>query len=284
MIPVALKKWLGIPHLCENPRSIFIGLIGGVGDLVSAAPSVVALKKKYPSAKISFGVGDGIFFNTIKNDPNIDHFETPFFYDTWKKRKRRITYRKKYKEHDLVFLLDNGTLDWWKSKKHLMDIYAEKCGVILEHRRPIFYLDKDDNDKLLVLSPETRSKKKMKEWPYERFLSLIQRIRENHDFKIVTMVSKDNFNDYDGTISLKGYPLGPSAAMISRSNFYLGLDNGLTHIASCFDVKLLSIHIGYPVECAGPLSPFAQVIARRPFDPPESISVDEVYKAFHELI
>ena len=299
MIPVALKKWLGIPHLCHNPRSIFIGLIGGVGDLVSAAPSVVALKKKYPSAKISFGVGDGIFFNTIKNDPNIDHFETPFFYDTWKKRKRRITYRKKYKEHDLVFLLDNGTLDWWKSKKHLMDIYAEKCGVTLEHRRPIFYLDKDDfheakkkllelgiseNDKLLVLSPETRSKKKMKEWPYERFLSLIQRIRENHDFKIVTMVSKDNLNDYDGTISLKGYPLGPSAAMISRSNFYLGLDNGLTHIASCFDVKLLSIHIGYPVECAGPLSPFAQVIAPRPFDPPESISVDEVYKAFHELI
>ena len=299
MMPVALKKWLGIPHLRDNPKSIFIGLIGGVGDLVSAAPSVVALKKKYPSAKISFGVGDGIFFNTIKNDPNIDHFETPFFYDTWKKRKRRITYRKKYKEHDLVFLLDNGTLDWWKSKKHLIDIYAEKCGVILEQRRPIFYLDKDDfheakkkllelgiseNDKLLVLSPETRSKKKMKEWPYERFLSLIQKIRENHDFKIVTMVSKDNLNDYDGTISLKGYPLGPSAAMISRSNFYLGLDNGLTHIASCFDVKLLSIHIGYPVECAGPLSPFAKVIARRPFDPPESISVDEVYKAFHELI
>lgn len=86
MIPVALKRWFGIPYLPDNPRSIFIGLIGGVGDLVSAAPSVVALKKKYPSAKISFGVGGGIFFNTIKNDPNIDHFETPFFYDTWGKK------------------------------------------------------------------------------------------------------------------------------------------------------------------------------------------------------
>ena len=46
MIPVTLKRWLGLPHSCENPRSIFIGLIGGVGDLISAAPSVVALKKK----------------------------------------------------------------------------------------------------------------------------------------------------------------------------------------------------------------------------------------------
>ena len=299
MIPVALKRWLGMPHSCENPKSIFIGLIGGVGDLVSAAPSVVALKKKYPSAKISFGVGDGIFFNTIKNDPNIDHFETPFFYNTWEKRARRKMYRHKFKEHDLVFLLDNGTLDWWQPKKHLMDIYAEKCGVTLEQRRPIFYLNENDfreadkkilelgiseQDKLLVLSPETRSKKKMKEWPYERFLPLIQKIRYNYNFKIVTMVSKDNPNEYNGTIPLKGYPLGPSAAIISRSNFYLGLDNGLTHIASCFDVKMISVHIGYPVECAGPLSPFAKVVSHKPFDPPESISIDEVYKAFKELI
>jgi ADP-heptose:LPS heptosyltransferase len=299
MISITLKKWLGIPHPCEAPSSIFIGLIGGVGDLISAAPSVVALKKKYPDAQITFGVGDGIFFNTIKNDPHIDHFETPFFYNVWKKRARRKTYREKYREHDQVFLLDNGTYDWWKPRKHLLDIYAEKCGVSLKERRPIIYLNDNDfeeakkklnglgisnNDKFLVLSPETRSKKKMKEWPYDRFLSLIQKIRQNHDFKIVTLVSKENPYNYDGTIPLKGYPLGPSAAMISRSNFYLGLDNGLTHIASCFDVKILSIHIGYPVECAGPLSPFAKVVAHRPFEPPESISVDEVYKVFQELI
>jgi ADP-heptose:LPS heptosyltransferase len=299
MIPIALKKWLGIPHSCKSPNSIFVGLIGGVGDLISAAPSVAALKKKYPDAKINFGVGDGIFFNTIKNDPNVDHFETPFFYDVWKKWARRKTYREKYKEHDLVFLLDNGTQDWWKPRKHLLDIYAEKCGVRLEERRPLIYLnDSDfeeaqkkiyelgisDKEKFLVLSPETRSKKKMKEWPYERFLCLIQKIRENHDFEIITLVSKDNPYNYDGTIPLKGYPLGPSAAMISRAHCYLGLDNGLTHIASCFDVKMLSIHIGYPVECAGPLSPYAKVVAHKPFDPPESISVGEVYKTFQKLI
>ena len=299
MIPIILKKFLGIPHSCEAPSSIFIGLIGGVGDLISAAPSVVALKKKYPDAQISFGVGEGIFFNTIKNDPNIDHFETPFFYNVWKKRARRKIYREKYKNYDLVFLLDNGTQDWWKQRKHLLDIYAEKCGVTLEKRRPIIYLNDSDfveakrklnelgvsnQDKLLVLSPETRSKKKMKEWPYEQFLSLIQKIHQNYNFKIVTLVSKDNPYNYDGTIPLKGYPLGPSAAMISRSNCYIGLDNGLTHIASCFDVKILSIHIGYPVECAGPLSPFSKVVAHKPFDPPESISVGEVYKVFQELI
>ena len=299
MIPASWKKWMGIPHPCKNPKSIFMGLVGGVGDLIAAAPSVAALKKKYPEAKITFGVGGGIFFSTIKNDPNIDHFETPFSYDVWKKRTRRKVYREKYREHDLVLLLDNGDQDWWRPKKHLVDIYSEKCGVTLDRRRPVMYLDERDTeeamkklseleisntDKLLILSPETRSKKKMKEWPYDRFLDLIQKINENYDFKIITFVSKDNPYDYNGTIPLKGFPLGPSAAMIRRANMFLGADNGLTHIASCFDVKIISIHIGYPVECCGPLSPLATTVAHEPFAPPESISVEEVYKTFQNII
>ena len=299
MIPTAWKKWLGISCPCKNPKSIFIGLVGGVGDLVSAAPSVVALKRKYPKARITFGVGGGIFFNTIKNDPNIDHFETPFSYDVWKKRAHRKVCREKYREHDLVLLLDNGNQNWWKQKKHLIDIYSEKCGVILDQRRPVMYLDERDTeeatkklrelgvsstDRLLILSPETRSKKEMKEWPYNRFLDLIQKINENYDFKIVTFVSKDNPYNYNGTIPLKGFPLGPSAAMIRRADMFLGADNGLTHIASCFDVKIVSIHIGYPVECCGPLSPLATTVAHEPFAPPESISVEEVYKTFQNII
>jgi len=299
VIPTAWKKWLGIPHPCKNPKSIFIGLVGGVGDLVSAAPSVAALKNKYPEAKINFGVGGGIFFNTIKNDPNIDLFETPFSYDVWKKRARRKVWREKSRKHDLVLLLDNGDQNWWKQKKHLIDIYSEKCGVTLDQRRPVMYLDEhdaegaskklrelgiSDADRLLILSPETRSKKEMKEWPYDRFLALIQKINQNFDFKIVTFVSKDNPYDYNGTIPLKGFPLGPSAAMIRRANVFLGVDNGLTHIASCFDIKIISIHIGYPVETCGPLSPLAKTVAHDPFDPPESISVEEVYETFKNII
>ena len=181
----------------------------------------------------------------------------------------------------------------------MLDIYAEKCWVTLEQRRPLIYLDDKDikeaqkklnelgiskKDKLMILSPETRSKKEMKEWPYDRFISLIEKINKNYDFKIITFVSKENPYDYDGTIPLKGYPLGPSSAMIQEANFYLGLDNGLTHMASCFDVKMISIHIGFPVECCGPLSPFATTIAHNPFDPPDSISVEEVYETFQKSI
>lgn len=298
MIPLVLKKWVGIPHTCKNPKSIFIGLIGGVGDLILAAPSVAALKQKFPEARITFGVGDGLFFNTIKNDPNIDHFETPFFYNVWKKRHRWRTYRQKLQSHDLVLLLDNPNRDWWKEKKHLIDIYAEKCGVTLDQRRPAIYLSDSDlqeaqnkldelgisnTDKLFILAPETRSKQNMKEWPHERITALIQKIIQHHECKVITFVSKNNPNDYNGTIQLKGLPLGPSFAMISKAWMFMGMDNGLTHIASCFDIKLISIHIGFPVECSGPLSPMATAIAHEPFSSPESISVEEVYEVFKEL-
>ncbi len=298
MIPLVLKKWLGIPYPCQNPKSIFIGLIGGVGDLVAAAPSVAALKKKYPEATITFGVGDGIFFNTIKSDPHIDKFDTPFSYNVWKKSHRWYTYRQKSQNHDWVLLLDNPNREWWQEKKHLVDIYAEKCGVQLEQRRPVLYLNDNDlkeaqnkleqlgilsTDKLLILAPETRSKKEMKEWPLERTQALIQKIIQNHDCKIITFVSEDSPNDYSGTIQLKGFPLGPSSAMISKAWMFLGMDNGLTHIASCFDIKLISVHIGYPVECCGPLSPMAAAIAHEPFSSPESISVEEVYGIFEKV-
>ncbi len=282
------------PNICpENPRSIFIGLIGGVGDLVLAAPSVVALKEKYPSAKIHFGVGDGIFYDAIRGHPSVDSFETGLSYNVWKPRQRKKIERQKLKDHDWVLLLDNPDRDWWKAGKHLMEIYEEKCGVTLTRRRPLISLDPEDSvaaekflqeqgvkedDFLIVLSPEARSKKDMKEWPADRFNALIKKIRAFRDVKIVNFASKDNPHTFNDTIDAGGFPLRPSADIIRRADLYIGLDNGLTHIAAGFDVKMVAIHIGYPVVCCGPLSPFAEVVSGEPFASPENISVEEVFE------
>jgi len=277
----------------ENPRSIFVGLIGGVGDLVLAAPSITALKEKFPDAKIRFGVGDGIFYDAIRGHPGVDSFETSFFYNVWKPRQRKKIEREKLKDHDWVVLLDNPDREWWKPRKHLMEIYERKCGVSLKRRRSYIPVDQEDKeaadrflqdngvveeDFLIVLSPEARSKKDMKEWPPNRFNELIKKIRNQRDVKIVNFASKDNPHDFGGTIDAGGFPLRPSADIIRRADLYIGLDNGLTHIASGYDVRMISIHIGYPVECCGPLSPYAEVVSGEPFAPPENISVEEVFE------
>lgn len=282
-----------------DPNAIFIGLIGGVGDLVLVAASVAALKKKHPDARICFGVGAPPFYSTIQNNPHVSKFETPFFYNVWKEKERKAVLRDKCREYGQVLLLDNPDREWWKERKHLIDLYAEKCGVTLENRRPAMYLSAEDeaqaeavfrqykisrDDKLVVLSPEVRSKREMREWPFPNFLKLIAQINARHCVKIVVFGSEDECRDYPGTIMLRGLPIGPSSAIIRRADLYIGMDSGLTHIAGAFDGRIVSIHIGFPSECSRVLSPNAVVIEHEPFCRPDSISVEEVYSKVKDLL
>lgn len=281
------------------PKSIYIGLIGGLGDLVLAAPSIAALKKKYPNAKLCFGVGSGIFYEIIANDPNIDQFDCPLFYwpptkNIWKSLVRKKVAFVKNLQYDLVVLLDNSDREWWKKGKHLIDIYADRCGVTLEHRRAIVHLNEKDisegeniiryagikkGEPFITISPESRSGGGVKNWPYNNFLELIKRINSKFQVQIITFVSPSSEMNYPGTIVVNNAPTIRSvASVISQSSLHLGLDNGLTHIASAFETKIVSIHLGHPVETCGVISPNSVIISNGVFSDPRSISVDTVFK------
>ena len=90
-------------------------------------------------------------------------------------------------------------------------------------------------------------------------------------------------------VQLAGCPLLPVGTADVLAPLFQGVEGPSRRVcsgvavASCFDIKLISIHIGYPIECCGPLSPMAKTIARNPFDSPESISVEEVYEVFERM-
>jgi ADP-heptose:LPS heptosyltransferase len=293
-----LSRWFGPAPEVKNPQSIFIGMIGGVGDLVLASPSVTALHNKFPHAQICFGVGPHPFYSTIKNHPHIHRFETPFSYNVWKSGDRRALERRKCREYDRVLLLDNPDRDWWKQGKHLIDIYAEKCGVVLPQRRGVIHLSSDDEEQgreilhrngiapedfLVVMAPEVRSKREVKEWPHGHFIRLIERIHAHKRVKIIAFVSPQETREYPGTIVLRD-PIGPSAAVIRSANAFIGLDCGLTHIAGALNVKIVSIHIGFPPQCSAVLSDNAVIVAHEPFCRPDSISVEEVFEKVQTIL
>ena len=303
-----LLNLLGFPYAVKNPKSIYIGLIAGIGDLVLAAPSISALKKKFPNAKLCFGVGGGIFYDIIANDPNIDEIDTPLFYWPPTKNIGKILVRKrvvflKSLKYDLVLLLDGPSKAGLDRGQHLIDLYAEKCDITLEQRRPIVYLNDEDRaqgetiieqagikkgEPFVVLSPETRFAKRVKEWPVENFVELAGRIREKFSVNIITFVSPSSKKDYPGTIVVKNAPtIRAVAAAIGQSFLHIGCDNGLTHIASSFDIKMISIHTGYPVERSRPISPNAVTIYNGAHCDPGSIIVEQVFeeveKAFGDL-
>ena len=300
-----ILRALGFPCIAKNPNSIYIGLIAGVGDLVLAAPCVIALKKKYPAAKICFGVGGGIFRDIIANDPNIDKFDSPIFYypptkNIWKILVRKKLYFRKSLKYDLVILLDGPNKKGLDKGQHLIDLYADKCELTLERRRAIVYLNEEDKcqgdmvieqagikqgEPFVVFSPETRFAKAAKEWRHQNFIELAERIRNKFSIKIISFVSPNSNKDYPGTVTVKNAPtIRAAAAVIGKSCLFIGCDNGLTHIASSFDLDMISIHLGHPKERSKPISPKATVICNGFIHDPDSITVDQVYAEVEKVL
>ena len=299
----------------KNIKTIYIGLIGGLGDLVLAAPAVAALKKKYPDSKICFGIGKENYYELIKRDPNIDWFDDTLFYYPPTKNIRKLLIRKiallkRKLKYDLTIFLDNAENIKLDEGNHIIDNFEQLCEVKLGLRRPIVYLGEEDelacdnilsnigigkDEPFITMSPETRFAKASKEWPEEKFCELVTRIKNKQNVKILTFVPPSSKKQYKGTIVVNNAPTMQSiAAVIKRSFLFIGCDSGLTHIASAFDINMVSIHMGYPVQLCGALSPKAVIVSSPPFLPagkrkgpfvdPNPISVDRVFNVVDKYL
>jgi len=162
----------------------------------------------------------------------------------------------------------------------MVDHYAKIAGVCLKQRRPIIYLNEEDesqakvllknagikeNEKFIVLVTENGGKKNdHRSWLH--FPELVKKIHKNHKIKILTLLPKSSKDGPPGTIRIKDEPtIRAGAAIIKHCSLFIGLDCGLTHIASAFDIKIISIHIGYPIELYGALSPHVNFVSTAPF-------------------
>jgi len=306
---------LGFPCQIKNPKTIYIGTIGGVGDLVLASTPIIALKKKFPKAHLSLGIGKEAFYDIIANDPNIDEFDTSLFYYPPTKNIRKllvnkiVLFKRKLK-YDLVIFLNNQEGKELRKENHIIDNFAQLCDVTLPYRRTTVYLNDRDvaqgaqiikqagiekTEPFIVFGPETRFAKKSKEWPASKFRELATSIHRKFSIKIITFVPPTSKKEYPGTIVVKNAPTMRSiSAVIKSSSLYIGCDNGLTHIASSFNIKIISIHIGYPIELCGSLSPNTVFISNAAFLPagkqnepyidPNPISVMRVFKEVEKAL
>lgn len=153
------------------------------------------------------------------------------------------------------------------------------------NRRPIIYLNEEDErqaetllkkhgveegEPYVVIACETEAGTKkidFRMWGGAgHFPDLVERIRQKHKIKIVVLLPESSETEIPGAIRIRGEPtIRAGAAIIKRCALFIGVDCGLTHVASAFDVKIISIHQGYPVSLYGCLSPHATIISNEPF-------------------
>lgn len=283
--------------------------------MVLAAPVVAALKKKYPDSHLCFGIGKESYYEIIKKDPHIDSFDDSLFYYPHTKNVRKLLVRKiallkrKFK-YDLTIFMDNAENKKLSEGNHIIDNFVELCEVTLDSRRPIVYLGEEDEiaadtilsnagiakgEPFITVAPEARFAKLSKEWPEEKYYDLFLRIQKKWGIKTITFVPPSSQKKYRGTIVVQNAPTMQSiAAVIKRSLLYIGCDSGLTHVASAFDINMISIHSGYSLHICRPLSPKAVIVSSPPFLPagkrkgpfidPNPITVEEVFIEVDKLI
>ena len=108
----------------------------------------------------------------------------------------------------------------------------------------------------VVIAPSTWPDKM---WPAESWTSLIERIYCL--FKLQTLImGGEGCQDFDRPFVrlAMNLPLGTVTALIASARCYIGLDSGLTHVAACSDVPLVTLNPQgkYPPFCIEPHSPF----------------------------
>ena len=297
-------------------KNLFFASCGGIGDLVFNMVVVDEMKSLNPNSKIIFGIKNKALKQIIELNPNIDEI-VPYPYlgnGTLKSFKEEELKLKSKYDQVILFNLTAKTRNKWKLKierwvqkkgwnadrRHILQRYADIAGVKLENKKPNFYYDQKDqsiandflkengiseNDFVVMVSHTTAGARFLRNWPIEKFEQLVSRITKNFCCKVIASGTKDDpILNVDSVVHALGFPLRPTACLIKRSNLFIGMDSGLTHIAGCFKCEIVSIHSGYPIFETGSLSDSVTFVYKGPFKKPETISVDEVYKAVSDRI
>ncbi len=297
--------------------TIFFASCGGIGDLVFNMAVVDEVKKLNQNSKITFALGNKQFIELLELNPNIDEIISyPDFgsgdFKSFKKKKLEL--EEKYDQVVLFNPPDSNKnnklkrkISRWMQKKgfnpdkrHLFDRYADMAGIKLKNKKTNFYFNQKDesianqflkekgiteSDFIVVIAHTTSSASFLKNWPHIKFEQLISRITNDQACKVIIFGNKnDPTLSTNSAIHALGFPLRASACLIKRSNLFIGMDSGLTHIAGCFKCEIVSIHSGYPVYETGSISDSATFIYKGPFKDPDIITVDEVYKVVSDRI
>ena len=298
-------------------KDIYFASCGGVGDLVFNMVIVDELKRLNPNSKITFGIKNEAFISILKANPNIDEITSyPDLGngDLKSFEEQEIKLKEKY-DRVILFNPPNGKernkwklkikrwiqkKGWHPDKRHILERYADMAGIKLKNKKAKFYFDDNDknfadnflkengvskSDFVVLVAHTTGGARFLRNWPLDRFEQLLLRMTNNIDCKIIVTGNKDDPSlNVDSAIHALGFPLRPTACLIKRSNLFIGMDSGLTHIAGCFNCGIVSIHSGYPIFETGSLSESVTSVYKGPFKKPELISVDEVYKAVCDRI
>jgi len=288
-----------ISKLKKEEYIVFM-LFWKMGDIILSTRIVHEIKKKTPLVKICYITSESYKF-VIKNNPEIEKILTIKMYAPgylsgilnealWFLSKKIIKKSKKFKKEYFLQIYPDYSGDLRKYKKHLMDFYAEKVGIKLNSRNPVFLTNKENKKYFLELCKKEKLKKKNyvvmghiasaeeKTWPIKNFEKLGKKVlKENPSLKVIFIGAKEDKYPKDKRfILIKGESLGNASEVIKNSRFFVGVDSGLIHLSTAFNQSIFGIYSGYvPLTLSYPISKNLTLIKSKNL---KDLKVNEVFR------
>ena len=150
------------------------------------------------------------------------------------------------------------------------DLFLNQYEIVFGKNLKSKYYDKFE--KLICLKIASDPKKSYRDWPKKNFkelISLILNKNKNVGFIIIgsssekKLINEITQRNTKNIFTHIGQPIKHSASIISICDLYIGVDTGMTHIATCFNIPIIGIY--------HELNPFKR---GGPFDYPNNYSLD----------
>ena len=275
-------------------RGVFVALMGGIGDLVNAFPSIEALAARH---EVDMGTGGRPYRTMVEASPHVRRIYAPFVYKPARRAHRAVIARVLGRFYERVILLDSDDARWWTRGKHLAALYAEACGVAAPARGRVYldeahrreaaaHLDRLGVRDLVYAVQLVRGRRAFRSWPLAHYHVLYTLLRKRTALPIVVdTTGSDETALPDFCVPLGRLPIMPACAVVERARLFVGPDSGLTHVAGALGTPSVAIHLGFPAESCAALGDHVEVVAQRePFADPALTTPAEVFAAIDRLL
>lgn len=306
LIKIRLRK-IDQKFKIKNKKEVAIVLLEKMGDIILSTPIIHNYKKL--GYKICF-ICSKDYEWVVEDNPEIDEYILIPTYSTknfikrllnrqiWFLLKDKIENYSHFEKKIFLSVYPDFTINQCKS--HIINFYVKKAKIKISQKKPIIIFNKQNSDfirrffiknkikekKYIVIGYSSSAEEKI--WPLKNFRIIAKKLRKEYpNIKIIfvggkndqKIVSKDKY-----IIQIRGEKLWNIARLIKGSKLFIGLDSGLTHLASAFDVPIVAI---YPnkksVTLTGPLAKNKIVIFSNKNNI-KCISVLDVYLCINRIL
>lgn len=273
---------------------IFVSLMGGVGDLVNAFPSIERLAQRHT---VDMGTGNYPYRELVDANPHVATTYAPFVFKPARAAHRRLIERVLRPFYARVVLLDGDDERWWDRGRHLAETYAERCGVPAPSQGAVYipdrhraaaaeYCARHGLGDFVYVAQVIRRARAFRSWPLERYGALYAMLRARGVTLpvIVDTIGSDETYVPDGCRALERVDVLTAAAIIERARLFIGPDSGLTHVAAALGVPTVAIHLGFPADACRALGKRVAVVRQQqPFEDPSLVTPARVWEALDSL-